>query len=76
MLILAPDQQANSDIFPTFFNMKVYCVFILESPHRGDSNEYHNIPFFNMKKKNTRNYPKSAAMRFFPRDSRTSSKEP
>ena len=25
----------------------------------------HNIPFFNMKKKNTRNYPKSAAMGFF-----------
>ena len=30
----------------------------------------HNIPFFNMKKKNTRNYSKSAAMGFFPRDSR------
>ena len=25
----------------------------------------HNIPFFNRKKKNTLNYPKSAAMRFF-----------
>ena len=25
----------------------------------------HNIPFFNMKKKNTRNYSKSAAMGFF-----------
>ena len=23
-----------------FFNMKVCCVFCLESPHRGDSNEY------------------------------------
>ena len=23
-----------------FFNMKVYCVFSLESPRRGDSNEY------------------------------------
>ena len=23
-----------------FFNMKVYCVFSLESPQRGDSNEY------------------------------------
>ena len=22
-----------------FYNMKVYCVFTLESPHRGDSNE-------------------------------------
>ena len=28
------------DIFSTFFNMKVFCVFLLESPHRGDSNEY------------------------------------
>ena len=26
------------DIFLIFFNMKVYCVFSLESPHRGDSN--------------------------------------
>ena len=25
-------------------NMKVYCVFSLESPHRGDS-EYTSIPF-------------------------------
>ena len=25
----------------------------------------HNIPFFNMKKKNTLNYPKSAAIRIF-----------
>ena len=23
-----------------FYNMKVYCVFTVESPHRGDSNEY------------------------------------
>ena len=28
------------DIFLIFFNMKVSCVFTLESPHRGDSNEY------------------------------------
>ena len=28
------------DIFSIFFNMKVYCVFSLESPQRGDSNEY------------------------------------
>ena len=27
----------------------------------------HNILFFNMKKKNTLNYPKSAAMGFFPK---------
>ena len=28
------------DVFSIFFNMKVYCVFSLESPQRGDSNEY------------------------------------
>ena len=43
-------------IFFIFFNMKVYCVFSLESPHRGDSNEYTNIPFFNMNKKDAINY--------------------
>ena len=33
------------DINLIFFNMKVYCVFSSESPHRGDSNEYTYIPF-------------------------------
>ena len=27
------------DIFFIFFNMKVYCVFSLELPRRGNSNE-------------------------------------
>ena len=47
------------DIFLSiFFNIKVCCVFSLESPHRGDSNEYikHNI--FNINTKISRNYPK------------------
>ena len=43
---------------------------------RGDSNEYTQYTIFNMKKKNALNYPKSAVMRYFPRDSRTSSKQP
>ena len=30
----------NRDILSVFFNMDVCCVFSLESPHRGDSNEY------------------------------------
>ena len=30
----------NRDVFSIFFNMKLYCVFSLESPQRGDSNEY------------------------------------
>ena len=28
------------DIFSIFFNMKVCFVFSVESPHRGNSNEY------------------------------------
>ena len=31
--------------------MKVLCVFTLESPHRGDSNEYTQYTIFNMIKK-------------------------
>ena len=55
----------NRDIFLISFNMKVCCVFTLESPHRGDSNEYTQYTIFNMNKKNTLNYPKSAAMGCF-----------
>ena len=33
-----------------FFNMKVCCVFSLESPHGGDSNEYTQYTIFNIKK--------------------------
>ena len=51
-------------IFSIFFNMKVCCVFSLESPHRGDSNGYTQYTIFNIKKKITLNYPKSAAMGF------------
>ena len=59
-----------------FFNMKVCCMFTLESPHRGDSYEYIQYTiFFNMEKKNTLNYPKPAAMGFFLRDLKTSSKQ-
>ena len=66
----------NRDIFLIFSNMKVCCVFSLESPHRGDSNENTQYTIFNMNKKNTLNYPKSAAMGFFLRESRMSSKQP
>ena len=52
-------------MFPSFFNMKVRCVYSLESPHLGDSNEYAQYTVFNIKKKITLNYPKSAAKRFF-----------
>ena len=56
--------------------MKVCCVFTLESPHRGDSNEYTQYTIFSMNMKNCLNYPKSVAMGFFPRDSRMSLKQP
>ena len=52
------------DIFSIFFNMKVCCVFSLESPHRGDSNEYTQYTIFNIKMKIILNYSKSAAMVF------------
>ena len=64
------------DIYLIFFDMKVCCVFSLESPHQGDSNENTQYTIFNINKKNTLNYPKSAAKGFFPRDSGTSSKQP
>ena len=39
------------EIYFRFFNMKVCCVFSLESPHRGDSNEYTLYSIFNIKRK-------------------------
>ena len=45
--------------------MKVCCVFSLESPHRGDSNENTKYTIFNIKKKITLNYSKSATTAFF-----------
>ena len=66
------------DIFSIFFNMKVYCVFLLESPHRGDSNEHTKYIIINIEKKITLNHPKSAVtvIGFFPKDSKTSSRQP
>ena len=40
-------------------------MFSLESPHRDDSNEYTQYTIFNIKKKVTLNYSKSAAMALF-----------
>ena len=40
-------------------------MFSLESPYRGDSNENTQYTIFNVKNKNTLNYPKSAAKGFF-----------
>ena len=52
-------------MFLIFFNMKVYCMFSLESPHRGDSNEYTQYTSFNILQKISLNYPRSAAVGFF-----------
>ena len=41
-----------------FFNIKVCCVFSLESPHRGDSKEYTQHAIINTKKKMTLDYSK------------------
>ena len=40
-------------------------MFSLEFPHQGDSNEYTHYTIFNIKKKITLIYTKSAVMRFF-----------
>ena len=52
------------DIFSIFFNMKLCCVFLLESPHRSDSDEYTQHTILNIKNEMTLNYPKSAFMGF------------
>ena len=63
----------NRDVFSIFFKMKVYCVFSLESPHQGDSNEFTQFTISQYKKEN---HPKPATMEFVPRDPRTSSNQP
>ena len=50
------------DILWSFFHMKVYCVFSLELPQQGDSNEYTQYTIFNIKRKITLNYRKSVAI--------------
>ena len=67
-LSLRQVRRYNRDIFSIFFDMNVCCVFSSESPHRGDSNENTQYTIFNINKKITLNYSKSAAMGFFPRD--------
>ena len=50
--------------FFIFFHMEVCCEISLESPHRGDSNEYTQYTIFNIEKI-ILSYPKSAAVGFF-----------
>ena len=42
-------------------------MFSLESPHRGDSDEYTQYTIFSIEKKITLNYSISADMVFFPK---------
>ena len=39
------------DIISIFFNMKVCCVFSLESPNGGDSNKYTQYTIFKVNKR-------------------------
>ena len=45
-------------MFAIFYNMKICCLFSLELPHQGDSNECTEHIIINIKKKITLNYPK------------------
>ena len=56
-LLQSQVRRHNRDILSIFFNMKVYCVFSLESPQRGDSNEYTQDTMSQCKKEN---HPKSS----------------
>ena len=51
MLVIAPRQKTKYVYIFDFFNMKLYCVFSLESPRGGDSNEYIQYTIFNVKGK-------------------------
>ena len=64
------------DIFSIFLNIKVCCVFSLESPHRGDSNEYAQYTIFNIKIKLPKIILNLQLWDSFQGDSRTSSKQP
>ena len=57
----------NRDIVSVFLNMEVCCVFSLESPHQGDSNENTQHGIIAIKMKITEIIPNtitSAAMGF------------
>ena len=54
--LMSINQSAGSGgiigISSIFYNMKAYCVFSLESPHRGASNKYTQYTIFSIKKEN------------------------
>ena len=60
----APSQGAKKGYLFDILESEGCCVFSLESPHRGDSNEYTQYTIFKIKMKITLNYPKSETMGF------------
>ena len=51
-LLYSQVRRHNRDIFSIVFNKKVYYVFLLESPQRGDSNKYTQYTISQYKKEN------------------------
>ena len=76
MLIIAPGREASKEQFSILFSMILYCLFSLESPHRGDSNEYKQYTIFNINTESHLKLSEYAAMRLFPGDLGTSLKQP
>ena len=77
MLIVAPGQGHNRNIFSNFFYVKVCCVFLFKSPHRGDSNEYTQYTIFNMNKRHSLSFfLQFCSYEIFLRYSRTTINEP
>ena len=66
MLIIVPARSGGIIwiLFSIFLNMKGCCMFSLEWPHQGDSNENTQYTIFNIKMKITLNYSTFAAMDF------------
>ena len=59
----------NMDIFLICYNMKVYCVFSVQSPYWSNSNKYTQYTIFSIQKKKKNeialDYPKSGVRGFF-----------
>ena len=53
------------DIFLIFFNTKVYCVFSLESPQQGDSNEFTQYTISQYEKENNLKLPQICSYGIF-----------
>ena len=64
------------DIFSIFFKMKVYCVYSLELPQRGDSNKYIQYTISQYKKEINSKLSQICNYRLVPRDPRTNSNQP